>query len=94
MCSSDLGQYNIYNVPGKGFAWDDFKTSTGLEIRFFMRFDVPVVGVSTIEAMKVAGATLLSIDAARTLIIDGDAMIQAADAANIAIVGRAPGTQR
>ena len=57
-----------------------------------MRFDVPVVGVSTIEAMKVAGATLLSIDAARTLMIDGEAIIQAADAANIAIVGRAPGT--
>jgi DUF1009 family protein len=58
-----------------------------------MRFDVPVVGVSTIEAMKVAGATLLAIDAGKTLMIDGDAIIQAADAANITIVGRAaPGT--
>jgi hypothetical protein len=40
--------------------------------------------------MKVAGATLLSIDAARTLMIDGDAIVQAANAANIAIVGRPP----
>ena len=54
-----------------------------------MRFDVPVVGVSTIEAMQAAGATLLSVDAGRTLMIDGDAIVRAADAAGIAIVGRA-----
>ena len=53
-----------------------------------MRFDVPVVGVSTIEAMKAAGATLLSVDAGKTLMIDGDAIIKAADEADIAIVGR------
>jgi DUF1009 family protein len=56
-----------------------------------MRFDVPVVGVSTIEAMKSAGATVLSVDAARTLMIDGDAIVRAADAADIAIVGRVVG---
>jgi len=54
-----------------------------------MRFDVPVVGVSTIEAMKAAGATLLSVDAGKTLMIDGDAIISAADEAGICIVGRA-----
>ena len=53
-----------------------------------MRFDVPVVGVSTIEAMKAAGATLLSVDAGKTLMIDGPAVVKAADAAGIAIVGR------
>jgi len=53
-----------------------------------MRFDVPVVGVSTIEAMKTAGAVLLSVDAGRTLMIDGPAIIVAADAAGICIVGR------
>jgi len=53
-----------------------------------MRFDVPVVGVSTIEAMKTAGATLLSIDAGKTLMIDGEAIVKAADAAGICIVGR------
>jgi DUF1009 family protein len=56
-----------------------------------MRFDVPVVGVSTIEAMKSAGATVLSVDAARTLMIDGDAIVRTADAADIAIVGRVVG---
>ena len=55
-----------------------------------MRFDVPVVGVSTIAAMKAAGATLLSVDAEKTLMIDGDAVIRAADEANICIVGRSP----
>lgn len=53
-----------------------------------MRFDVPVVGVPTIEAMKAAGATVLSVDAARTLMLDGDAIVTAADAAGIAVVGR------
>jgi DUF1009 family protein len=54
-----------------------------------MRFDVPVVGVATIEAMRAAGASALSIDANRTLVIDGDAVFAAADAAAIAVVGRA-----
>jgi UDP-2,3-diacylglucosamine hydrolase len=53
-----------------------------------MRFDVPVVGVSTIDAMKTAGATLLSVDAGKTLMIDGDAVVKAADDAGICIVGR------
>jgi DUF1009 family protein len=53
-----------------------------------MRFDVPVVGISTIEAMKAAGATLLTVDAGKTLMIDGDAVIQAANDAGIALVGR------
>ena len=53
-----------------------------------MRFDVPVVGVSTIEAMKAVGATTLSVDAGKTLMIDGDAIIKAADEAGISIVGR------
>jgi DUF1009 family protein len=55
-----------------------------------MRFDVPVVGVSTIDAMVSAGATLLSVDAGKTLMIDGSAIIRAADEAGIAIVGRSP----
>jgi DUF1009 family protein len=54
-----------------------------------MRFDVPVVGVSTIEAMKAAGGAVLSVDAGKTLMIEGDAVIKAADEAGICIVGRA-----
>jgi hypothetical protein len=56
-----------------------------------MRFDVPVVGVSTIEAMQAVGADALSVDAGKTLMIDGDAVIKAADEAGIAIVGRSGG---
>jgi DUF1009 family protein len=55
-----------------------------------MRFDVPVIGVTTIRAMADAGATALSIDAGRALMIDSDAIVAAADAAGIAIVGRSP----
>jgi DUF1009 family protein len=55
-----------------------------------MRFDVPVIGVATIDAMKAAGATALSVDAGKALLIDGDAVTAAADAASIAVVGRRP----
>lgn len=54
-----------------------------------MRFDVPVVGVATIDAMRRAGAAVLSIDAGRTLVVDGDAFTAAADRAGICVVGRA-----
>ena len=50
-----------------------------------MRFDVPTVGVRTIEIMAVAGATCLAIDAGRCLLLDGDRIISAADRLNIAI---------
>jgi UDP-2,3-diacylglucosamine hydrolase len=53
-----------------------------------MRFDVPVVGLPTIEAMRAAGATALSLDAGKALMLDGDAFLQAADAAGITVVGR------
>jgi len=54
-----------------------------------MRFDVPVVGVATIRAMCAAHATVLSVDAGRTLVLDGDEVFRAADEAGIAVVGRA-----
>ena len=53
-----------------------------------MRFDVPVIGLGTIAAMRAAGASALSIDADRTLVLDGPAVFAAADDAGIAIVGR------
>jgi DUF1009 family protein len=53
-----------------------------------MRFDVPVIGPATIDAMRAAGASALSIDAGRTLVFDGEAVRAAADAGGIAIVGR------
>lgn len=53
-----------------------------------MRFDVPVVGVATIEAMVAAGADGLTIDAGKTLILDGDAFVNAANAAGIVVIGR------
>jgi DUF1009 family protein len=53
-----------------------------------MRFDVPVIGLATIQAMRVAGASALSIDAGRTLVLDGDAVFASANEANIAIIGR------
>jgi DUF1009 family protein len=54
-----------------------------------MRFDVPIAGVPTIEAMRAAGATCLCVEAGRTLLFDREAMVAAADAAGITLVGRA-----
>jgi hypothetical protein len=51
-----------------------------------MRFDVPVIGPRTIETMRLAGATCLSLEAGRTLIFDQDTVYTLADAAGIAIV--------
>jgi len=53
-----------------------------------LRFDVPVAGVPTIEAMRRAGATCLCVEAGRTLLFDREAMIAAADAAGIAIIAQ------
>jgi len=51
-----------------------------------MRFDVPVVGVPTLEAMIDAGASCLCITAGKTLMFDRDEMIRAANEKKIAIV--------
>jgi DUF1009 family protein len=53
-----------------------------------MRFDVPVVGLATIQAMRAAGATALSLDAGKTLMFEKDALLAAANEAGIAVVGR------
>jgi DUF1009 family protein len=50
-----------------------------------MRFDVPVVGLPTIEQMKSSRATALAVDAGRTLLFDRQKLIEVADAAGIAI---------
>jgi DUF1009 family protein len=51
-----------------------------------MRFDVPVIGVRTIDVMQAAGATCLALDAGKCLLLDGDKVLEAANAAGIAVV--------
>jgi DUF1009 family protein len=50
-----------------------------------MRFDVPIVGVKTIEAMRAAGATCLAVDAGKCLLLDGDEVVSAADKTGITV---------
>jgi DUF1009 family protein len=50
-----------------------------------LRFDVPVIGLTTIETMARAGASCLAVDAGRCLLLDGEALTRAADAAGIAV---------
>ena len=50
-----------------------------------MRFDVPVIGVKTIEVMQTAGASCLAVDAGKCLLLDGQKIIDAANGAGIAI---------
>jgi hypothetical protein len=59
-----------------------------------MRFDVPVIGITTIQAMRTAGAAALSVDAGRTLVLDGDRVFASANEAGIAIVARPRLAQR
>jgi DUF1009 family protein len=51
-----------------------------------MRFDVPVIGVKTLEVMQAAGATCLALDAGKCLLLDGEKILDAANAAGIAVV--------
>ena len=53
-----------------------------------MRFDVPIVGLATIQAMRIAGASALSVDAGKTLMFEKDALLASANDGGIAIVGR------
>ena len=55
-----------------------------------LRFDVPVVGLPTLQAMAAAGATCLCLEAGRTLLFDREAMVAAANAAHITILAVDP----
>ncbi len=52
-----------------------------------LRFDVPVIGLATVEAMARAGARCLAVEAGRTLLFDRAALMKRADEAGIAVLG-------
>jgi UDP-2,3-diacylglucosamine hydrolase len=54
-----------------------------------MRFDVPVIGLKTIETMRAAGATCLALDAEKCLLLDGEKILDAANAVGITVVAGA-----
>ncbi|MGD0015181.1 MAG: UDP-2,3-diacylglucosamine diphosphatase LpxI [Bryobacteraceae bacterium] len=58
--------------------------------RAHLLFDVPVAGLGTIPVMKETNTTVLAVDAGRTLLLDRDQMLAAADAAGLAILGLPP----
>jgi len=58
-----------------------------------MRFDVPVVGLRTVEIMGRSHATALAVDAGRTLLFDRPRLIEVADEAGIAMEAFAPDAQ-
>lgn len=55
-----------------------------------MRFDVPVVGEGTLDAMREAGARVLAVDAARTLLLERPAFLERADSERVAVFGLEP----
>jgi UDP-2,3-diacylglucosamine hydrolase len=55
--------------------------------REHMLFDVPVVGYETVLVMRETGTTVLAVEAGRTLMLDRERMVEAADSAEIAIWG-------
>ncbi len=55
-----------------------------------MRFDIPVVGLSTVKTMIRSGATALVIDAGRTLVFDREEFVKTADEHKVAVVALAP----
>jgi DUF1009 family protein len=63
------------------------KVSTG---RRKLLFDVPVAGPGTIETMRETGATVLAVDAGRTLLLDRSEMIELANRHGICVAGYSP----
>ena len=55
------------------------------------RFDVPCVGVGTVEALRAAGCACLVLEAGAVMMLDKPAVLAAAERAKIAVVGRAAG---
>jgi DUF1009 family protein len=55
--------------------------------REHLLFDVPVVGLDTIQVMRETGTTILAVEAGRTLMLDREQMLEAANEANVSIVG-------
>ncbi len=51
-----------------------------------MRFDVPTIGVTTIENLHKAGARVLAIEAGKTILLDQDEVIALADRYGLSIV--------
>jgi len=52
-----------------------------------LRFDVPTVGLQTIENLKAAGGGCLAVEAGKTILLDKPRMLEAADRAGISVVG-------
>ncbi len=55
-----------------------------------MRFDLPTIGMQTIEKMRKAGGKAILIEADRTILLDRKAVLDFADANGITIVARRP----
>jgi DUF1009 family protein len=52
-----------------------------------LRFDLPAVGPGTVAALRSAGCSALAVEAGRTVVIDREDLVAAADAAGIAVEG-------
>lgn len=52
-----------------------------------MRFDLPVLGPQTLSVVTQAGATCLAVEAQKTLLLDKDALLAQADAAQLCLIG-------
>jgi hypothetical protein len=53
-----------------------------------MRFDVPVIGVETIRIAAESGIRVIAVEAAKTLLLERDAIIASANTANMSVVAR------
>ena len=54
---------------------------------FDPRFDIPSVGLETIKTLKESSASVLALEAERTLVLDIEETVKTADSSNIAIIG-------
>lgn len=52
-----------------------------------LRFDVPAVGVDTIQRLSEAGGSVLAVEAGKTILLEKEAVLRAADAHGISVIG-------
>ena len=52
-----------------------------------LRFDLPCIGQETLESMKAVGASVIGVEASKTVMLCKDKLIETADQAGISLVG-------
>jgi UDP-2,3-diacylglucosamine hydrolase len=93
-CVKDLAVLAVEAIEGTdacvrraGTFQSGFTAAKTAKPRQDVRFDVPVIGLRTLEALREAKAAVLAVEAGKTLFFDKETFLKGADEAGLAVVG-------